>query len=124
MRSAQSGIKLEMTIKELIDDTSVCKPHVVILGAGASLAVFPKGDRNGSRLPLMRDLVETLQLDSVLKRYNIHCHQENFEQIYSNLCEDPSYQDALEAINGLIWNYFSKLKPPPYPTIYVDSQGK
>src|SRR5947199_10791733 len=37
-------------------------PHVVILGAGASRAAFPNGDANGSRLPLMVDLVGCLGL--------------------------------------------------------------
>ena len=32
-------------------------PHVVILGAGASLAAFPDGDKNGRKLPLMNDIV-------------------------------------------------------------------
>src|SRR5439155_3185378 len=31
-------------------------PHVVILGAGASRAAFPHGDRYGNRLPLIDDL--------------------------------------------------------------------
>ncbi|MBC8348881.1 MAG: hypothetical protein O3A82_02200 [Verrucomicrobia bacterium] len=32
------------------------KPHVVLLGAGASMASFPEGDRNGNILPGMNDL--------------------------------------------------------------------
>jgi hypothetical protein len=38
------------------------RPHVVILGAGASLAAFPNGDRNGRRLPLMKDFVDVVAL--------------------------------------------------------------
>jgi hypothetical protein len=29
------------------------RSHVVILGAGASYAAFPDGDKNGRKLPLM-----------------------------------------------------------------------
>ena len=32
-----------------IADVRIGRPHVVILGAGASLAAFPDGDRNGRR---------------------------------------------------------------------------
>ena len=31
---------------------------VVLLGAGASLAAFPNGDRDGRRLPLMDHVIE------------------------------------------------------------------
>jgi len=51
-------MKLEMTVEELIQDTRAGKPRVVILGAGASLAAFPDGDKNGKKLPLMCDFVE------------------------------------------------------------------
>lgn len=30
--------------------------HIMILGAGASLATFPNGDRHGKHLPLMQQL--------------------------------------------------------------------
>jgi len=33
-------------------------PHVFILGAGASVAACPDGDRNGRRLPVMANFVE------------------------------------------------------------------
>ena len=34
------------------------RPHLVILGAGASYAAFPNGDKNGRKLPLMNNIVE------------------------------------------------------------------
>ncbi|MBA7568543.1 hypothetical protein ES708_10272 [subsurface metagenome] len=34
------------------------KPHIVILGADASRAVCPNGDKNGKILQLMNDLTE------------------------------------------------------------------
>ena len=41
-------------------------PHVVLLGAGASRAVCPDGDKHGRRLPLMNDLVEAVGLQSLI----------------------------------------------------------
>ena len=49
-------------------NTSMGRPHVVILGAGASVAAFPDGDKNGRKLPVMNDLVEKLDLDSALEK--------------------------------------------------------
>ena len=39
---------------------NVQRPHLVLLGAGASLAAFPDGERNGMKLPLMNNFVETV----------------------------------------------------------------
>ena len=83
-------------IDELIKDTRIGRPHVVILGAGASLAAFPEGDRNGQRLPLMDDIVETIGLNSILEEQGISYADKNFEEIYSDLYEDGSYRYLVE----------------------------
>jgi hypothetical protein len=49
----------------------VDRPHVVLLGAGASRAAFAHGDKNGLKLPLMCDLVGKLGLDRILERFGI-----------------------------------------------------
>lgn len=54
-----------MLARELIENPADCRPHVVVLGAGASLAAFPNGDAQGRRLPLMRDLAELIGLAPV-----------------------------------------------------------
>ncbi|KAF5065048.1 hypothetical protein DSECCO2_278030 [anaerobic digester metagenome] len=38
------------------------KPHVVILGAGASCAAIPDGDRKGKRISAMSGFIEKLGL--------------------------------------------------------------
>ena len=58
--AAQALYHRFMSTPALVDDLSISRPHVVILGAGASAAAFPKGDRNGRRLPLMDDLVQVV----------------------------------------------------------------
>jgi hypothetical protein len=44
------------------------RPHVVILGAGASLQALPDGDRKGQRLPPIYDLAEVVGLCSILEQ--------------------------------------------------------
>ena len=38
----------------------VRRAHLVLLGAGASLAAFPDGDKSGLKLPLMHNVIETV----------------------------------------------------------------
>lgn len=52
-------------------------PHVLILGASASKAAFPKGDLNEFELPLMNNLIEVVGLSDLLESTNIKYEGEN-----------------------------------------------
>jgi len=110
--------ELYVSVDELVQDTRIGKPHVVILGAGASIAAFPDGDRNGYKLPMMSDLVETIELAYKFNKWGILYKNRNFEEVYSELNEDKKNGRIIEAINNKIWDYFSRLRLPDYPTIY------
>lgn len=73
---------MEVSAEEEINQIKVGKPHVVILGAGASYAAFPKGDRNGRKLPLMNNFVETLGLEDLISRTGSSFSSTNFEDIH------------------------------------------
>ena len=60
-------------------------PHVLILGAGASLAALPYGDHYERKLPLMTNLVETINLQSIMEEHGIKYESENFESLYDRL---------------------------------------
>ncbi len=92
------------------------KPHVVILGAGASKAACEFGDINNKKLPLMNDLIVTIGLDSDFKKWKIDPNQ-NFELIYGQLYKKRDYE-KIEKIESKIYEYFSNLKLPDKPTIY------
>lgn len=104
-------------VKELIQDTSMERPHVVILGAGASLAACPNGDANGYKLPLMNNFVTSVGLDVLLKGYAINYEGKNFEDIYSDLYEGQ-YKDLPKKIESQVIEYFKLLRLPSYPTVY------
>jgi hypothetical protein len=57
------GSTMITTARQEIHQIEMERAHVVILGAGASLAAFPDGDKYGIKLPLMNNLVETLLSD-------------------------------------------------------------
>lgn len=105
-------------IEELVRDTGMGRPHVVILGAGASLQAFPDGDRKGQRLPLMDDLVEVVGLGSILEEQGISYADRNFEDIYSDLYEDRRYEYLIDIIEKRVRKYFTQLELPNYPTLY------
>ena len=66
------------------------RPHVVILGAGASKQAFSSGDRNGSIVPVMNELVEATNIHRVLTHAKIDYAGRDFEALYSELHErDP-----------------------------------
>ena len=118
MQTDNGKFELFTSVEELIHDTRIGRPHVVILGAGASKAAFPDGDKNGKKPPLMCNFVETLGLNSDFERYRLQYKSDNFEDIYSDLHEKSGYRELVELINRKVWNYFSNLELPSYPTLY------
>ena len=56
-----------MNQENLIQSPSTVRPHVVLLGAGASLDAFPEGDELGRRLPLMHNLVDLVGLEPLIE---------------------------------------------------------
>jgi len=101
-----------------LNKITVSRPHVVLLGAGASRAAFPDGDKNGLKLPLMCDFVETLGLDRILETFGIDYSSRNFEDVYSDLCQQPGQQEARDEIEKQIRNYFATMELPDAPTLY------
>lgn len=108
-----SQIPLDSRVKtkeELINNPKPLRPHVVLLGAGASRAALPNGDANGKILPLMNDLIEILDLNVPVTHLD---DQINFEIVYPNL--STTDQDE---IYDRIYNHFSEFKLPQTTTIY------
>lgn len=94
------------------------RPHVFILGAGASLAAFPNGDANGIKLPLMNNLIDTVGLREILSKYNCKIQTENFEDLFSTLFEQDPRSKLLVEIESKVVQYFRSLRLPDEPTIY------
>ncbi len=102
-----------------IADVNMARPHVVILGAGASFAATPKGDRNGNRLPLMDNFVDVVGLRNILERHQLgHLAEQNFEDVYSNIHAAQTKHVALQEIESAVDSYFRRLALPDNPTIY------
>jgi len=94
-------------------------PHVVILGAGASLAACPRGDRNGRKLPVMANLVRVLCLEPLLKKAGLEADVgQNFELIYDRLASDDRLKDVRLELDAAVSCYFASLELPETVTLY------
>lgn len=103
---------------EEIKSLQMQRPHLVILGAGASLAAFPSGDRNGRKLPVMRTFTDVVGLKTLLRDSGIPEPYENFEAIYSDIAVDSKRGQLKEEIESRVYTYFASLELPDEPTLY------
>ena len=94
------------------------RPHTVILGAGATIAAIPDGDRNGKKSSVMNGLIEKLQLDDILDGIQLETTSDNLEDIYSELYAREDCNDITRELEKRLYNYFDSLEIPTYPTVY------
>jgi hypothetical protein len=104
--------------EEEIAQVEFQRPHVVILGAGASLACLPNGDKNRKQPPLMNNFVEKLNLSVLISKAGIHYAGENFEDVYHALRKDRRHASTTRELEDRIYDYFNSLELPDSPTIY------
>ena len=94
------------------------RPHLVIVGAGASRACCPTGDRNGRKLPVIADFIDTLDLRARLETEGQFVPGQNFEVLYSRLISGGQHQELVKWLEDEVSKYFSALQLPDQPTIY------
>ena len=63
------------------------RPHLVILGAGATIATIPAGDKYGRKSSVIDNFISELQLNDLFK------NSKNLENIYSELYERNDCQN-------------------------------
>ena len=94
------------------------RPHVVILGAGASVATIPNGDANGKKISVMNDFFQKTNTEYLLEGIELRTKSKNLEDIYSEIYERPELKDDCYKLEKAIYDYFSDLQIPDEPTIY------
>lgn len=57
---------MEKSVADEVAQVSTERPHVVLLGAGASRASFPHGEKAGRKLPVMADFLEIVLVKDIL----------------------------------------------------------
>lgn len=94
------------------------RPHLFILGAGATKATIPDGDKNGYKSPVMDGFLEELGLNYLLDTVKLQTKSHNIETIYSELVENPQYRDIVDKIENEIITYYQKIQITDKPTLY------
>lgn len=93
-------------------------PHVVLLGAGASIAAYLDWGKKGARLPSMQDLLDVLSLRVVIKDAGYSTTNLNFEAFYDELCSSGANESLKAIIESRVYEFFGSLALPNEPTIY------
>jgi hypothetical protein len=106
----------DRTIEEEISDVRMTRPHVVLLGAGASRAALPHGDKSGRTVPLMREVADELSLADLFPDDLKALAATDFEAAYSELVDQG--HAVVDELNELIREYFSRLRLPDEPNLY------
>lgn len=92
--------------------------HVVIVGAGATIAACPK-DKNGRTSPLLKDIHKVLGLTDELTKYHFSDEQMgDFEKLFSDIYGKKEYDELQRKLEYEICDYFSKMVIPDEPTLY------
>lgn len=104
-----------VSLAEMVATPLRLRPHLVLLGAGASRAACLNGDRNGRRLPVMADFTEVLPIRHLVPE---SARGINFELYYSRLVAEPEAAEQCREIERIVYEYFESLELPDEPTIY------
>lgn len=96
-----------------IKNAFISRPHLVVLGAGASVAAFPHGDLNGRTMPTMNNFIRVLKIEELKNKEN-----ENIEDVYSELIANKESDEILRSIESKIRHYFFTMEMPEHPTLY------
>lgn len=98
------------------------RPHVVILGAGASCAAIPNGDKSGRKISAMSGFIDKLGFRKILNEVDIHTASDNLEDIYMELDErsktELNCKAVKEKLENSIRDYMNGFVLPEEPTVY------
>ncbi len=94
------------------------RAHTVILGAGATIAAIPNGDKYGKKSSVMNGMIEKLHLRDILSGIELKTQSDNLEDIYSELYSRPECKETVNQLEKRLYDYFASLVLPDNPTIY------
>lgn len=98
----------------------ICKnrPHVVLLGAGASVAAIPNGDKSGKRISAMSGFIKNLGLEWIINEIDLQTSSDNLEDIYMEIYGRADCAVQRIQLENAIEQYFCDFELPDEPTVY------
>lgn len=101
-----------------LNGRKLADPHVVIIGAGASIAACKK-DKFGKEVPVLKNIHHILGLTSELNKYGFtDSEMADFELLYSNIYGKKEYMALAAFLEENVRNYFKELVIPDEATYY------
>jgi hypothetical protein len=97
---------------------AILAPHVVVVGAGASIAAYKHWGQSGPSLPSMQNLIDVLDLRNESEARGYSDDGMGFESFYDDLVTSGADPELRETIEKRTHGYFSSLELPAKPTIY------
>jgi hypothetical protein len=94
------------------------RAHTVILGAGATIAAIPNGDKYGKKSSVMNGLIEKLHMSDILSGIGLKTQSDNLEDIYAELHSRPECKETVNQLEKHLYDYFAALVLPDSPTVY------
>ena len=94
------------------------RSHVVLLGAGASVAAIPNGDKNGKKTSVMSGFIEKLGMRDIFDTITLKTKSDNLEDIYSEIVSSNEHKEFCKELEKRIYDYFSSFAIPDEPTVY------
>jgi len=94
------------------------RPHLFILGAGATKATIPNGDKYGRQSPVMENFMHEIGIDRLLEGVKLKTKSKNIEDIYSELAPKPEYANVVRQIEDGIVAHYRQMQIPDAPTLY------
>lgn len=98
------------------------RPHVVLLGAGASCAAIPHGDKFGKKIAPMKGFCAAMAVDEYLRDFHLNTASDNLEDIYMEIAEraesEPQFLKLKELLESKMREYLAPFRLPDEPTIY------
>lgn len=94
------------------------RPHLFILGAGATKATIPNGDKYGRKSPVMENFMHEIGIDGLLEGVKLKTKSKNIEAIYSELSTKPEYAGVVSKIEDGIVAHYRQMQIPDAPTLY------
>ena len=94
------------------------RPHLFILGAGATKATIPNGDKYGRQSPVMDNFLQEIGIENLLDKVKLDTKSKNVEAIYSELSTKPEYADVVTKIEEEIVSHYCQMHIPDNPTLY------
>jgi len=94
------------------------KRHLVILGAGASIATIKEGDRYGNKISAMDNFISKANLSDILDEVDLETQSNNLEDIYAEMHSRIDCTDLRIELERKIEDYLRGFKLPENPKIY------